>query len=409
MKLDYRITGVDIFVLVWTVEMFFKIKGLATSTTTVPLLLVMIVWSFYNMYYIHVNKKATSFIYILDILLAFFTIYGVLAIAIGEHLIAGRTGQHINNNSFLLNIYVSLLPIYTFYRYTIDNKLTQKKIYFFTAIFFVVAFYDYYFWLGFAMNKLFNAENREDIINNGSYSLIGLFPLIMLFKKKYLQYIAFAVCSYFIITAFKRGPIIIMLCCYLYYTLFSVKNVIRNKWIVIALPVAFYFLYDFLLTLYSDSLYFQERIEDTLEGSSSNRDLIASTLLTYFFEHSNLFQLLFGHGAFATVKIAGNAAHNDWLELLINQGFVCVVIYAIYWLRIIHCWKRTEKFSEQRLAVGTYIIVYLMASIFSMSYAETPMYATLVLAYVVAKTDHKPALNIKHEKVALQTHKSDIQ
>ena len=66
-------------------------------------------------------------------------------------------------------------------------------------------------------------------------------------------------------------------------------------------------------------------------------------------------------------------------------------------------------FSEQRLAVGTYIIVYLMASIFSMSYAETPMYATLVLAYVVAKTDHKPALNIKHEKVALQTHKSDIQ
>jgi hypothetical protein len=397
MKLDYRITGVDVFVLVWMVEMYFKIIGLTTSTTTVPLLLIMIVWSFYNMYLIHVNKKATSFIYILDVLLAFFTIYGVLAIAIGENIIAKRTGQHINNNSFLLNIYVSLMPIYTFYKYTIDNKLTLKKIYFFTIIFFTVAFFDYQFWLKFAMEKLYNAENREDIINNGSYSIIGLFPLIMLFKKKYIQYIAFAVCSYFIIISFKRGPIVIMLCCYLYYTLFSVNNIIRNKWIVIAIPVAFYFLYDFFITVYADSLYFQERIEETLEGSSSHRDLIASTLLTFFFEHSNLFQVLFGHGAFATIKVAGNAAHNDWLELLVNQGIVCVIIYAVYWLRIIHCWKRNDKSSEQRLAIGTYIIVYLLASFFSMSYSEIPLYATLVLAYVVAKTDHKPVLNLKHE------------
>lgn len=79
----------------------------------------------------------------------------------------------------------------------------------------------------------------------------------------------------------------------------------------------------------AESDYFNHRIEQTLEGDSSNRDVIYGGLIIHFLDETNALKLFLGNGAQATLKIHGGFAHNDWLELLINNGIIGALIYIL--------------------------------------------------------------------------------
>ena len=97
--------------------------------------------------------------------------------------------------------------------------------------------------------------------------------------------------------------------------------------IAILLCGLFYFISDF----YSTNTYFQHRLEATKEGNSSGRDDIYETLLNHILSNGNLFGMIFGEGALATTKITWTAAHNDWLEFMVDMGLIGFVSYVVYW------------------------------------------------------------------------------
>jgi hypothetical protein len=142
-----------------------------------------------------------------------------------------------------------------------------------------------------------------------------------------------------------------------------------------------YFIADF----YTTSEYFQYRVDQTLEGSSSGRANIYSLLWRYFINQESLLNILFGNGAMMTIMIAGNYAHNDWLELAICQGLLGVVIYFGYFVSLFVAFRRSSSNSLVYNIWGMVLLITFASSLFSMSYNALSLSIALCMGYCLAK------------------------
>ena len=81
--------------------------------------------------------------------------------------------------------------------------------------------------------------------------------------------------------------------------------------------------------------YFAYKMTEATDGASGREDSY-TFIWNYFLnklDSGNYLNCIFGEGANASVRITGNYAHNDWLEILTNQGIFGIIIYSIYWLK----------------------------------------------------------------------------
>ena len=80
-----------------------------------------------------------------------------------------------------------------------------------------------------------------------------------------------------------------------------------------------------------------------------------------------------------------NYAHNDWLEIAVNQGVLGIMIYILYWIlfakeSLSKCYDPQIKMALQLL-----FIIYFMKTIISMSYYDMTIPATFALGYYLAQ------------------------
>lgn len=127
-------------------------------------------------------------------------------------------------------------------------------------------------------------------------------------------------------------------------------------------------------------------LNQTLEGDSSGRDSIYSILWYAFLENGSLFHCLFGLGVDATISIAGNFVHNDWLELLINNGLLGIVLYAWYWWKFASLKNKIEE-ENTKCAVVACCITFFVLTLYSMSYSNMNIFSTMGFGYCVVKAD----------------------
>ena len=347
-----------------------------------------ILMSLYYTVYANLKYNLPYYFKGLDILLMMFTIYGVILIVSGERLMIKTSYHETSNITYLKSIYLSLLPVFAFYVFAKKGLLTEKTIKIWFFLFLVLA-----------IKSFFNAQERmlqaaiergsseEEFTNNVAYTFIGLFPALVLFyKKPIIQYLCLAICAYFIILGMKRGAMLIGGVCLIWFLATNLKAVPKKrKWLVvlfsiIVLGAGLYFIRNMM----ENSLYFQYRIAQTQAGEMSGREDIYSRFFQHFINESTPTRLLFGNGANATLKIGSNYAHNDWLEIAINQGFMGVVIYLAYWICFFVSWRKTKKHSQAYLAVGMLLIIYFISTLFSMSYNGMSRCASMVLGYYLA-------------------------
>ena len=85
---------------------------------------------------------------------------------------------------------------------------------------------------------------------------------------------------------------------------------------------------------------------------------------------------LFGGGANHTLIVTDNYAHNDWLEILINQGILGILVYLFYWFKF---WqeqrfcRNIKKLNLARTSLTICILASFLMTIFSMSYGDLPI------------------------------------
>lgn len=352
---------------------------------------VLILLSLYYAFYANFRYKLPVYFKALNVLLVMFTIYGMLLVISGERLMVQRTFYEVSNTGYLKSIYMSLLPVYPFYVFTKQGLLKESMVKFFFFVFLILAIRSFFRahtrQLAEALER---GSSAEEFTNNAGYIFVALLPALVIFHKKpVIQYLGLAVCGYFIVIAMKRGAILCGAICLLWFMVVNLRKVPRKrKWIVVlvslAVVVAGVYLFNYMMEA---SSYFRYRLAETEAGESSGRNDLYSVFYNHFIHEDNPWKFLFGNGANATLKISYNFAHNDWLEIAINQGLLGLIIYLVYWICFFITWRKTKQHPQAFMAIGMIFIIYFLSTLFSMSYNGVSRCAAMVLGYYLAVYD----------------------
>lgn len=352
------------------------------------ILAILLIVSLYYFFVANITLRTPSAIKALNVFIVMLTVYGLLFWASGKIIIMEHTGLPLGAMGYLKGIYMSLLPIYAFYAFASKGILTEIDIRKWFFVFLAVVTVKYFRTEDEALQMaMMEGSMQEEFTNNTGYTFLSLMPLLFFFSKnRMVQYLALAYIMAFIIMGMKRGAILIgaiVVLWFFYQTLKSSPRKTRHKVVLLiaAVVVATGF---YVVNMLETSEYFQYRIEQTEEGATSGRDVIYTKLFTYFLQETTEWQFLFGSGANHTVAVAGNYAHNDWLELAINQGCLGILVYLFYWICMYKTWRKSKNQTTIYISLGSLCFIYFMSTFFSMSYGDMSMYATLCLGYCLA-------------------------
>ena len=341
------------------------------------ILVVYLLISFY--YMIKVNQYESlrsSYIKALNVLVLMLSIYGLFSILMGH----GGDG--------LKAIYLSLLPTYSFYYIIHTNQLSDnwyRWILFYCALIVGVQYMTY-------VNTMQDmvSEEQEGFTINVAYQILALIPLLWFWRKKPLiQYVLLILVFFAVLSTAKRGAIIISILCMMCFVAQSLKNSTpRQKFGYLLLAVIFVVVVLILAKYYfSNNAYLQQRWENTQAGNSSGRDSIYRKCWDAYI-NSNFLALLFGHGMRGTLRLIGHSAHNDWLQFLLDDGLFGATVYLFYWIIFIRTWL-TDHDSDTRPIICTIVIIYFMATLFSMSFNAMELPASICLGYYLAERQRR--------------------
>ena len=320
----------------------------------------------------------------LNMLMLLFTIYGFILVFLSPStLYYPISGKSMPSYNYIKSIYLSLLPIYPFYYYTKKGFLTAERLRIWSVIFLASVTLSYIRMQRDALEALIDADETT---NNSGYLFLSCLPLLVLYRKKPLiQFACLAFVIAFIVMSMKRGAIAIGLVCVVYFMLQSIRNSKGKTRILfmllsigICICAVFFFTHEM-----TTSDYMMKRIDDTLAGNSSGRDNLYSSFWKYFTEQADFKHYLIGRGANGTLEIYYNYAHNDWLEIAVNQGILGVVVYAFYWLCFYKTWKHATNIDAKTILALT-ALIFFAKTMFSMSYADMSYVSTSVLGYALA-------------------------
>jgi len=289
--------------------------------------------------------------------------------------------QHIN---YLKAILLVLLPFYPFYYLALKGHLKTKH---FTVFFLLM--------LPISIMQ-FNLENVEmlitsksgDVVNNSAYLFVGLIPFVFLLKKRIYAILSLAIISYFIILSAKRGALVVGVLGLVMYAYYQIRTIPKkNKLRVYALVfVGFIALGFFTLKSYSQNIFLQTRVQQAETGIWSGRENIYVNIFTEWLNSDSIIQFIFGYGFMGSMKISGtgNVAHNDWLELLANNGIIGILIYLVlFYYGFKSCfnpyWDRNKQ-----LVLLTIMLIWFATTLFSMGFTSSSFTGMfLMIAYLI--------------------------
>lgn len=348
------------------------------------LLAIRLIISVYFFFVANLQYKLPKVLKILSVLIVGWVLYGSLS------LMSGPVVNWISPYYYLRNILDSLLPIYVFYVFAKRGQLTDRILAGWLYVFVIVGIAQFYRYSNLYQQK----TEQEEYTNNAGYMILSILPLLPLLNRRPLvQYSLLALMMFYVLQGFKRGAIIAGSLSSMFFfienyfihrktkTGVDFKQIFRVL-LTIGLVIASVYVVQLVM---SSSDYFIKRLEDSMEGNSSGRDDIYSTYYFWFINQSNPFQFLFGNGGDATLRIFGQYAHNDWLEIAINNGFMMLILYAIYWFLLIReTFKIRKKDSIAFMMMGMFVIIYFFRAFVSMSYNDISVYAASALGYALA-------------------------
>lgn len=383
-----KLNRCDWFILVFVVYYLQGILYTSGGTFSILLLGINLMVSIGCAIKIWKRMYNPSYIKGLNLLVLMFSIYGFALIIMNPSTVHyGLSGYSMASYNYIKSVYLSILPIYAFYYFSLKGYLTAERLRRWAVVFCISSVLVYYHYMQQALVRMLDRGALVgEITNNAGYVFLSLIPVWVVFRKKpLLQYVGLAFCMVFIMKGMKRGAIVVGGVAVLYLIWQIIKNSRGKQRIVVilltvALAIAGVY---FVIDLMSSSDYFLQRIQETKDGNSSGRNHLYSFFWTYFTERADTLHYLFGRGANGTLEIFYNYAHNDWLEIAVNQGFWGLVVYVIYWKNFYTTWRRSTNI-EAKTIIAFVGIIYFAKTLFSMSYADMTYVCTSVFGYALA-------------------------
>lgn len=363
-----------VYTILWQLYQLQGILGIENIAKV--LLIFLLAYSLYKVIEVNLRYKLPLFIKGVNVLLLMFTIYGILYLLIGEvYIIHAAYGVgSVAKSDYLKNIFRSIPMIYVYYDFARKGVFRNGKnimpLLIICMIPSILMFFGYYATI--LKNNVAKFAYVDGFTNNIGYQFVPLMALSLLMKK--WRFPIICICMAFIVVSLKRGAIIIGTFSFLAYFYMLYKNSSGSRrtavvcFFTISIIVSGYFAYDF----YKNSEGVQHRLEQTLAGYSSGRDVLYADLLEYYPKQESSLAMIFGNGADASIKVAGNYAHNDWLELLINQGLLGVTVFIIFYILWFRNLRQISRHAPENVTVafGLLLLGSFISSFYSMAYTS---------------------------------------
>lgn len=377
-----------------TLLTFYSMQGTIIPTggstiSQVILLITMLMGLYYTIKVFFLPRKPVYFSG-LNLFFLVLVIYGViLLLSSHNYVVQAKTyDNEVPNYYYLKNLFLSFPNIYTFYYFSRKKYLTEDLLKKWILVFFCVAIFRFFDYRLTAIHMaLLSGNDAEEVTNNMGYVFVALIPAVAVFKRSpRIQLALLIICLGFIIIGMKRGAILVGVVSLLYYLYFNYrfnKTISRTKVILFSLLIIIAGLY---ITQYmmTTSEYFNYRIESTRSGSTSGRNALYAHFWNHFKHEQNLFRFLLGNGANATLGIGENYAHNDWLEIAINQGLLGLIIYGFYWVCFIKTIASIKYNKTAKLVLTLSFMAFFLKTMFSMSYTTYSIIPCTLLGYYLA-------------------------
>jgi len=274
--------------------------------------------------------------------------------------------QSSRSTVVLKSLLYSLLVAVPFY--TQRFEVRQIKIFFWLLSFFcVAAFY-------FALTSMRSVDENA---YGGGYLVLVALPLGLYNlrnRKIHIRVTWIVLILICVVVSLKRGDILASgLGILAYYASLlkasSTKGKFKNFfWIAV---MAFVFI-AFANYFIGSSELAQTRMTKTQEGDSSNRDIIYAYYWNYFLS-SPIDTKIIGNGFSGTSFIwTGSSAHNDWLEILIDEGLIGIFFYVLVIISMIRLLIRRTIPDDYKPIIAMIVAIVLVKSFFSMMVFSLP-------------------------------------
>jgi O-antigen ligase len=282
-------------------------------------------------------------------------------------------------------VLITLLSFFPFYYWTNKGYTKISQLYLFLLFYIPTVAASYFF----AASKL--SFNVGEYVNNYGYSVLALLVVVVyvFWERKWVLGILAPTSAYLILLSGKRGAIVALAVVILIFAFFYLK---QNKSRLLLLFFSILFITVSGITIYnslSTNEFVLSRYTSTMQGSSSGRDIIYENLWNFFLNQKNFTNVVFGNGHYFTMKITGNVAHNDWLEILISMGLFGFVIYLSLFLSVVKFAFKTKLEIREKCFLYMMISVWLLTSLYSMFlYTMTYNVFFIVFGYIIGKSNY---------------------
>ena len=383
-----KLNRCDWFIIVWVLYYLQGVLYSSGGAISTGLLGINLLVSIYCAIKVWRMPNHPPYIKGLNLLVLMFSIYGFAHIINNPSVVHyAVSGMSMQSYVYIKNIYLSLLPIYAFYYFSRMGYLTKGRLQAWSIIFLISVAISYFRLQQEELEALaMSGSSAEEITNNAGYLFLSCIPLLVLYRgKPLIQIAALAFVMVFILMGMKRGAIaigVVVSAYFMWQTIRNSKGKTKFAFIVLSIGICIGAVFFFIYMMNTND-YMMKRIEQTLEGDSSGRDSIYSFFWTYFTEKANFIHYLVGRGANGTLEIYYNYAHNDWLEIAVNQGLLGIIIYTIYWINLFNTWRQSTNI-EAKTILALIGIIYFAQTLFSMSYGDMTYVSTSVLGYALA-------------------------
>ena len=378
-----KINQCDVFVGLWCIYM---LQGVLYPPGIINQLLqlIMLMWSMIAVFkHLAQSTGHSSILKATFVLIAMYVIYGTLHIMFDPPIMI--QGQYV----YLQTALNSLAPIFLFYYFTKNGKLTSDRIRVYLPILIVVCILLYYKEESLALLK----TNKEEITNNAAYYFLPLIPFLFFYSKKpVIQFVFMGTILLYVFMGIKRGVILIGVISTMILLYANLKN--SSRWIkilimllTIAIIVGISRYIDYMM---DNSAYFNARFEQTMEGDSSNRDIIYGNLWNILILESSPFNFYFGRGADSTLRVVGAFAHQDWLETFCNNGLIGVIILFFFFFTFAKkVWKSKQYFPRMmHYSFATLFIIVFSKTLFSMSIQDLDLAEYMLIGFFAYELFH---------------------
>lgn len=272
------------------------------------------------------------------------------------------------------NILCALLP-FSLFAYLAEKGVMTEKYFTIGGIVFLLASVIHYYQARAFIVETFSLDKDAMMTNSFTGVFLYLLPMLFFIKNNAQRWLMLLICLFFLLSGAKRGNIIAAVIPIVLFVFYELKDAKRAPFKILLLLCVTVAASALVYNWFTTNDYLLYRLEQTMEGNSSERDEIFANAWSAWSNCNNVIHYIGGFGFDGTIHhplLFGLRAHNDWLEILVDYGLLGIILYLTIFVDLAKKIKRTKNVKIKMIMISS-VAIWFFKTLYSMGFSEGSM------------------------------------